>query len=524
MNNYLNGMKGLILIQIFFSLLDTIAMACIPYLNMILFDTNVSRGFTFLIMLLGLYVVAMMSTSVFQYISQVYEWKVIKKFNIDVKFDLNKAINKLDNIEFRKNSIGDYISMMENDIRTLNLEYIGPMIDIFKAIIQIIVYSIFLFVFVDIRIAIVILVASVFAVFIPKLTAKRLSKLKRAHLEKQGKFTEKLKDLLEGHSQVNIRTRDQFDQVFLSELIETEEKKFKFGQFKTFTNVLNGGVMSMVSLSAIAIVGYLLFHGEITIGAGVATLGYVESFIYPIRYILDDINSINSTKETNKRVTSFLSLKESELNAHLYNVDQLKCENVKIKLGGFIFGDFTFTFNKGKKYAIIGHSGSGKSTLLNALYKEVKLENGSIQLNDTCLKDIDISFLIMYIKQREHIFDDNSHNNITLFSSYDGQYDFNNPLYDYLYNIDECTKLSGGEKQLIAYARAKASNCSILLLDEPFSAMDKNMADVINKDLLSLENTVIHVTHRLDSETLSLYDAVLEIDNGQLKNVIYNTV
>lgn len=275
--------------------------------------------------------------------------------------------------------------------------------------------------------------------------------------------------------------------------------------------------MSFVTLSAMMIVGYLLYKGEITIGAGVATLGYVESFIYPIRYILDDINSINSSKEVKAKMIQFLDQEPCDAPKIMSFNQGITCENVSVTLGDFHLINFNYHFEKGKKYAIIGHSGSGKSTLLNAIASEVTLHSGKISLDDSCLVSSDASHVMTYIRQHEHIFTDNIHNNVSVYASYDLIED---DLLKLIENAEDCTKLSGGEKQLVAYARSKASDTKILLMDEPFSALDKVKAKKVIQDLMTLDKTVIHVSHRLDQSLLEGYDAVLEMENGRLKELL----
>ena len=73
-------------------------------------------------------------------------------------------------------------------------------------------------------------------------------------------------------------------------------------------------------------------------------------------------------------------------------------------------------------------------------------------------------------------------------------------------------KLSGGEKQLVNYLRAILSGKEILLLDEPFSAMDKNMEKYVCSKLLEMEDkTIIMITHNVEKDFLDNFDDIIYI-------------
>lgn len=81
--------------------------------------------------------------------------------------------------------------------------------------------------------------------------------------------------------------------------------------------------------------------------------------------------------------------------------------------------------------------------------------------------------------------------------------------YEYLYKAQNCQDLSGGEKQLVLLNRALLSNREILALDEPFSALNKELEYIVTEQLLKLGKTVIMITHNVDDNYLELFDAVI---------------
>ena len=82
---------------------------------------------------------------------------------------------------------------------------------------------------------------------------------------------------------------------------------------------------------------------------------------------------------------------------------------------------------------------------------------------------------------------------------------------DYLIE-DEGGNISGGQKQRIEIARALLYNCSVLLVDEGTSALDKDTADKVHNTILGLGKTVVEVAHYIPDEVKVKFDTVLELE------------
>lgn len=518
--------------QVLFSALYAGALALIPYIRKLLFDGVFSNQFRGLLVLSLLYFLSICANALFQYISQVYEWKTEMNFNLLIKKDLFHAISFLPYKNFKAKDTGEYLSILNNDISVIENQYLEAIIDIIKSVNMLIIYGIVLFVFIDYRIATVILIASLISVFAPKLTANRLSKLKKEQLLQTGKYMSRVKDLLEGFKLINSKTRTSISEVHDSQLGLTERTQYKFGRFRTFSNVLNGYIMDIISLSAFVVVGLLLYKNEISIGTGIATFGYIESFIYPIKYILNDINSINSAKETKEGVLNFLEQAKSEEKQKVADFhSDIVFDGVTVVYPEFKLDQFSYVFQKGKKYAIIGHSASGKSTIINLLMNYISPSEGKILIDGKNHSSLDLSQIVYCVHQHEHLFADSFDNNATIFRAfppanvYDAMKDLNMQNCN-IQNAKDAQLLSGGEKQMLAAIRMMAVKTPILLLDEPYSAMDPATALTFNNNLLALkDHTIILVTHNLTSSQLKDFDEILVMRGGKLeKTGNYETI
>ena len=175
---------------------------------------------------------------------------------------------------------------------------------------------------------------------------------------------------------------------------------------------------------------------------------------------------------------------------------------------------------EGEFVAIMGPSGCGKSTLLNLICGLLHAESGTILMNGKPLnKD---SARIGYMLQKDHLFEWRSiYRNVLLGLEIQGELTKDNLSYVdellKLYELDKFrnsrpSQLSGGMRQRAALIRTLVLKPDLLLLDEPFSALDYqtrlNVSDDIGKILKKQRKPAILVTHDI-SEAISMADRVL---------------
>lgn len=186
-------------------------------------------------------------------------------------------------------------------------------------------------------------------------------------------YTDTIRDLLSGFRLVNHETREAISQRHLDSIEQTEETEYQFGKYKTLTNVVTGSSMYFLQSIVFAVLGYLLFQKQITVGTASAALGYIQDFCYPVSYILKDINNVNASRAGKDKILKLLAEgKEKAPDECIERFQKdIQFQDVSVQLGDFCFSHFTHTFQKGKKYAIIGPSGVGKSTILNLLMQYI---------------------------------------------------------------------------------------------------------------------------------------------------------
>ncbi|MCT6925046.1 thiol reductant ABC exporter subunit CydC [Metasolibacillus sp.] len=183
--------------------------------------------------------------------------------------------------------------------------------------------------------------------------------------------------------------------------------------------------------------------------------------------------------------------------------------------------DISFTINAGEKIAIVGPSGAGKSTLFQLLIQNLQPSNGEILWNGDNTAQIQHEQLwsqMGIMLQHNHFFSGTIKENL-LSEKEAGQMEQLLEQLQLPFSLEQevlenARNLSGGEQQRLALARVLLRDAPIYLLDEPFAHLDGSLTTHCTELLLTLPQTVICITHKLDA--LALFDRIFVIYEHQL--------
>ena len=524
MKKYLWEIRSYIVFQILCDAFSTLSLALLPYLVKVLFESAESGDFSKFFKLVAIYTGSIIISLIMTYVHMIINWKGGVIFEKSLKRDFFKAISHYSYKRFTEKNIGEYISIQGNEITEMEMDYLTPFLDLVKSLLSIIIYGIVFLIFVNWIIGTAIICSSLIAaIFAPNMKMKVLTKKRQEYLDNKGKYISKMQDLLEGFKLINYFTRDSYLSEHNKAIAENVAYRYSFGKVKTLVGVLNGFLLYQINIIAFVTIGYLLFTKKISVGVGIASLGYIECFVSPIQSFIYDIHAIKSTRLIKEKILTLLNYNEPERNIVINQFnDSIEFKNVNIVYEDFSLRDFNYKFSKGKKYVIIGKNGSGKSTLFNALMKYTEIESGHILIDGKDYKTIDTSGIMWAISQKDHIFNSTFWDNVSIFSSY-GKTEID-PLiecigdqkYDVLKSQENSKNLSGGEQQMISFFRMMLANTPILLLDEAMSAIDNTITSSLRNYLSALDKTIIMITHKY-SEDLNSFDEVLLIEDGVLK-------
>lgn len=200
-----------------------------------------------------------------------------------------------------------------------------------------------------------------------------------------------------------------------------------------------------------------------------------------------------------------------------------------------VLEDVSFTVEKGEFICIIGPSGCGKTTALKMINRLIKPTSGTITVDGKDISktdEIDLRRNIGYVIQQTGLFPHMTvKENIQLIPKLKNKKDPNllNKTKELLDMVglepDEYmdlypTQMSGGQQQRVGVARAFASDPEIILMDEPFSALDPVTRTQLQDELITLQNalkkTIIFVTHDM-AEAIKMADRICIMSDGKIQ-------
>ena len=301
--------------------------------------------------------------------------------------------------------------------------------------------------------------------------------------------------------------------------------------------------MEIITALALAL---MVWYGAQNVINGTATVGQITAFILylnmlfrPLRMLADKFNTLQMGFVAAERVFAVLDNKEFISNNGTKEATnfqgKIDFENVWFAYNGeeWVIKDLNFTLMPGQTLAIVGATGACKSSIINILNRFYDIQQGTIKIDDTDIREFELGSLrqkIGMVMQDVFLFSGTIMENITLHNDSIteeevhaaarmlGAHDFIMRLpNNYGYNVMERgATLSLGQRQLISLVRALVYNPAILILDEATSSVDIETEQVIQSAVENLINnrTSIVIAHRLS--TIQHADTIMVLEKGKV--------
>lgn len=289
-------------------------------------------------------------------------------------------------------------------------------------------------------------------------------------------------------------------------------------------------------LIVLGVGGYLVMQGQITVGTLLAFIGLLPSLFQPIAALSSVGQTVQMASGALDRITELLDepvdIEDRPDATALPPLSrEITLEKVAFSYGGdrTILHDLDLTIPAGSNMAIVGPSGSGKSTVVSLLLRFWDPEQGSVRFDGHDIRNVELSSLrdqVAIVFQDTFIFDTTVRENIAIgklgamdheivaaarAARLDSYIEALPNGYDTVLG-ERGVRMSGGQRQRLAIARALLRDPRILILDEATSALDAHTEREILETLASLpgERTTISITHRLAMAAMTNHIFVLE--------------
>ena len=458
-------------------------------------------------------------------------------------YQLRKSIaEKIDRMPmgyFERNSVGDTLSRITNDVDTLGQSLNQGLTQLVTSVTTIIGVLIMMLTINPLMTLVTVVILPISIVLI-MVVVKRPQKFFVAQQNTLGEINGIVEETFSGHAVVKAFNREDGT---VDEFNETNARLYNSAWKSQFVSGLMQPIMNFVGnlgYVAVAITGsFLAVQGVITVGDIQAFIQYVKNFTQPITQLTQVSNVLQQMAAAAERIFAFLEAPEEEPDHATARTADAECE---VEFDHVHFGydpekpiikDFSARVTEGQTVALVGPTGAGKTTMVKLLMRFYDVQSGSIRVGGHDIRDFardDLRSLFGMVLQDTWLFSGTIRDNIR-YGKLDAAdeeveaaakaayvHHFIQTLpqgYDTVINED-ASNISQGQRQLLTIARAILADRRMLILDEATSSVDTRTEERIQKamDNLMAGRTSFVIAHRLS--TIKNADLILVMEHGDI--------
>jgi ATP-binding cassette, subfamily B, multidrug efflux pump len=489
-----------------------------------------------ILLLIILYIISA-GTSYFQGLIMA---NVSAKLTYDLRKRIAEKINRLPFKYFDKQSYGDVLSRVTNDVDTIYMSLSQSLSQIVSSIVMLIGILIMMFT-INWAMTLVALLVLPISMLLITFFVKKSQIYFNQHQKYLGEINGHVEEMYSGH---NVMRAFNGEEKSIAKFDGVNQRLYGVAwKSQFFAGMMMPVTMFIGNLGYVAICilgGYLATIKAITVGDILAFIQYVRQFTQPIAQVANLAGTLQSTAAAAERVFEFLDEQEEIPESP----QPVKLDDVQgqVTFGGVDFGynpdkiiikDFSVDIKSGQRVAIVGPTGAGKTTLVKLLMRFYEVNNGVIKVDGVDIREMrrnDLRSVFGMVLQDTWLFNGTIKENIRYGNSkatddeviaaakmaYVDHFVHALPGgYDMVLN-EEASNVSQGQKQLLTIARAILANPKIMILDEATSSVDTRTEILIQKamDTLMKDRTSFIIAHRLS--TIRNADVILVIRDGAI--------
>jgi ABC-type multidrug transport system fused ATPase/permease subunit len=512
-----------------------------PYLAKLALDDGIRKqdlhALTLVVALFLVAGLAMLATSAAQ--TYFTGWAG-ERILADLRSKLFRHLQRLSLGFFERNRAGVIISRLTNDVDALDQLVTDGVTTLVQNTLLLLGSAIVLF-WLDWRLALATLSVIPAMAVATAIFRIRSSRAYRAVRERLGMVTATLAEDIAGMRVVQSFTREparrrNFEEVNAHYRAANQQTVITNGLYFPFVDLLSAVATAVV----LGYGGYLLSHGDVTVGTLFAFILYVSNFFDPVQQLSQLYNTFLAAVAALDKIMDVMD-EEPEVRDRPGAAELDRIEG-HVRLDGLTFGygrgpevlhGISLDVPAGTTVALVGHTGAGKSTIAKLLARFYDPRKGSITVDGTDLRDVTQESLrrqLGIVPQEGFLFAGSVRDNIAFgrptatneeirsAAAAIGAHDFIMQLEDgYETDVQERgSRLSLGQRQLVAFARALLADPRILILDEATSSVDIGTERKIEHALRKLlaGRTAFVIAHRLS--TIRGADLIVVLEHGRI--------
>ena len=474
--------------------------------------------------------------------------KVGQKITADIRADLFEHVTQLAVRFFDRTPVGKLITRLTSDVEALGDVFATGAIGIVSDLFSIVVIAVAMFALQwQMALMLILMLVPVTALIIYFQQQYRKANYKAR--EELSSLNSILQENIVGVNIVQLFRREKYN----AEMFRSINKQYIKELDKTiFHDSAVSATLEWISLVAIAAVlwlgGSMLLNNTLSFGVLSAFILYAQRLFDPLRQFAEKFTAIQSGFTAVERITDILNEpieirdpeQALEKRFSISSPDdknrsgEIRFENVwfAYKNDEYVIKDLDFIIRPGEKVALVGPTGAGKSSIIRLLCRLYEPTKGRILIDGIDIRDLPQTELRRHlgvILQEGFLFAGDVKTNITLGETYSLE-EIHTAAQ--ITNVDQFieqlpqgydtqlrergTNLSGGQKQLLAFARSAIRNPHILVLDEATASLDVGTEALIQDalDRLLVDRTAIIIAHRLS--TIRNVDHIFVLKQGNL--------
>ena len=491
-----------------------------------------------ILILLSLYLFSMFMS----YIQGFIMADIVQKISFRMRKEISEKINRLPMNYYDKNSVGDVLSRITNDVDTLTEGLNQSVTQLISS-----VASLFGILVMMLSISPLMTLIALMLLPISGIGVALIFKNSQKYFVEQQNFLGDVNGQIEenfgGHNVVKLFTREE---IVLNEFNDTNEKLYNSAWKAQFISGITQPVMVFIGnigyVGVVILGGYLSIKKVIEVGDIQSFIQYVRQFTQPIQQVAQVSNMLQSTMAAAERVFELLDEEEEKTDAVKHTEKSIEDIKGDVTFSHVCFGyypnkiilkDFSADIKQGQKIAIVGPTGAGKTTLVKLLMRFYDLNSGDIYIDGINVNEFDKSEVrnsFGMVLQDTWLFQgsimeyirygrlDATDEEVIAAAKAAHAHHFIQTLpggYEMELN-EEATNVSQGQKQLLTIARAILADKKLLILDEATSSVDTRTEVRIQKamDNLMKGRTSFVIAHRLS--TIRDADVILVMKEGDI--------